>query len=66
MLINAAKYTPDGGEICVRSYLDRGEVAIEVRTTASASLPEFLPRIFDLFAQAERGLDRSQGGLGVG
>ena len=66
VLVNAAKYTPDGGEICVRSYLDRGEVAIDVSDNGIGIAPEFLPRIFDLFAQAERGLDRSQGGLGVG
>ena len=66
VLVNAAKYTPDGGEICVRSYLDLGEVAIDVSDNGIGIAPEFLPRIFDLFAQAERGLDRSQGGLGVG
>ena len=66
VLVNAAKYTPDGGEICVRSYVDRGEVVVEVADNGIGIAPEFLPRIFDLFAQAERGLDRSQGGLGVG
>jgi signal transduction histidine kinase/FixJ family two-component response regulator len=66
VLVNAAKYTPDGGEICVRSYVDGREVAIEVADNGIGIAPEFLPRIFDLFAQAERGLDRSQGGLGVG
>jgi PAS domain S-box-containing protein len=66
VLVNAAKYTPDGGEICVRSYVDRGEVVVEVTDNGIGIAPEFLPRIFDLFAQAERGLDRSQGGLGVG
>ena len=66
VLVNAAKYTPDGGEICVRSYVDRGEVVVEVSDNGIGIAPEFLPRIFDLFAQAERGLDRSQGGLGVG
>ncbi len=66
VLVNAAKYTPDGGEIRVRSYVDGAEVAIEVSDNGIGIAPEFLPRIFDLFAQAERGLDRSQGGLGVG
>jgi CheY-like chemotaxis protein/anti-sigma regulatory factor (Ser/Thr protein kinase) len=66
VLVNAAKYTPDGGEICVRSYVDGREVAIEVADNGIGIAPEFLPRLFDLFAQAERGLDRSQGGLGVG
>ncbi len=66
VLVNAAKYTPDGGQICVRSFVDRGEVVVEVTDNGIGIAPEFLPRIFDLFAQAERGLDRSQGGLGVG
>jgi signal transduction histidine kinase len=66
VVVNAAKYTPDGGDICVRSYVDRAEVVVEVTDNGIGIAPEFLPRIFDLFAQAERGLDRSQGGLGVG
>jgi CheY-like chemotaxis protein len=66
VLVNAAKYTPDGGEICVRSYVDGAEVVVEVSDNGIGIAPEFLPRMFDLFAQAERGLDRSQGGLGVG
>jgi PAS domain S-box-containing protein len=66
VLVNAAKYTPDGGEICVRSYADRTEVVVEISDNGIGIAPEFLPRIFDLFTQAERGLDRSQGGLGVG
>jgi CheY-like chemotaxis protein len=66
VLVNAAKYTPDGGQICVRSFVDRDQVVVEVTDNGIGIAPEFLPRIFDLFAQAERGLDRSQGGLGVG
>jgi signal transduction histidine kinase len=66
VLINAAKYTPEGGEICIRSYVDSRYVVVEIQDNGIGIAPEFLPRIFDLFAQAERGLDRSQGGLGVG
>ena len=66
VLVNAAKYTPEGGEICIRSYVDDRYVVVEVQDNGIGIAPEFLPRIFDLFAQAERGLDRSQGGLGVG
>jgi signal transduction histidine kinase len=66
VLVNAAKYTPEGGEICIRSYVDGDDVVIEIQDNGIGIAPEFLPRIFDLFAQAERGLDRSQGGLGVG
>jgi signal transduction histidine kinase len=66
VLVNAAKYTPEGGEICIRSYVDGDSVLVEIQDNGIGIAPEFLPRIFDLFAQAERGLDRSQGGLGVG
>lgn len=41
-------------------------VAIRVRDTGLGMAPELLPRIFDLFTQADRSLDRSQGGLGIG
>lgn len=43
-----------------------GELRISVRDQGSGIEPEFLPRIFDLFAQANQSLDRSQGGLGIG
>jgi signal transduction histidine kinase len=66
ILVNAAKYTPDGGEICIRSYADGQYAVVEFQDNGIGIAPEFLPRIFELFAQAERGLDRSQGGLGVG
>ena len=66
VLVNAAKYTPDGGEICIRSYVDGSQVVVEFQDNGIGIAPEFLPRIFDLFTQAERGLDRAQGGLGVG
>ena len=46
--------------------LTGSECVIRVRDTGIGIAPEFLPRIFDLFAQAERSLDRSQGGLGIG
>ena len=66
MLVNAAKYTPEGGEIRVRPYIDGNTAVVEISDNGIGIAPEFLPRIFELFAQSERGLDRSQGGLGVG
>ena len=42
------------------------EAVLRVRDTGVGIAPELLPRIFDLFTQAERSLDRSQGGLGIG
>jgi CheY-like chemotaxis protein len=66
LLSNAAKYTAPGGDIRVRSFTDNRDVVIEVTDTGAGIDAAFLPHVFGLFAQGERGLDRSQGGLGVG
>jgi signal transduction histidine kinase len=63
---NAAKYTPESGNITVRVGVRDGRAMLEVRDTGSGITPALLPRIFDLFTQGERTLDRSQGGLGLG
>jgi len=66
LLSNAAKYTPPGGRVTIDAGQRDGEVWIAVRDTGVGLDPEMLPRVFDLFAQAERELDRRQGGLGLG
>lgn len=66
LLINAAKYTPPGGEIHLSLQREEGEAVIRVRDNGVGILPEMLPDIFGLFVQGERGLDRVQGGLGIG
>jgi PAS domain S-box-containing protein len=66
LLTNAVKYTNPGGEICVRLFRENNEAGIEVADTGVGIAPEFLPRVFDLFAQSERALDRPEGGLGIG
>lgn len=66
ILTNAAKFTDAGGQIRVRIYAEGGEAVIEVADAGSGIAEAFLPRVFDLFAQSERSLDRSQGGLGIG
>src|SRR6202011_2401636 len=72
LLTNAAKYTDPGGHVWLTVELaSRGreapeECVLRVRDTGVGIAPEVLPRIFDLFTQAERSLDRSQGGLGIG
>jgi two-component system CheB/CheR fusion protein len=68
LLHNAAKYTEPGGTIWLTAEREqeRDQVAIRVRDTGVGIAPELLPRVFDLFAQGERPLDRSQGGLGLG
>ena len=66
LLNNAAKYTYEGGQIWLTAQQEGGEVVLFVRDTGVGIAPELLPRIFDLFTQADRTLDRSQGGLGIG
>jgi signal transduction histidine kinase len=66
ILNNAAKYTQPGGRIVVRTASEDGEAVIAVRDSGQGIDPSVLPYIFDLFTQAERTPDRSQGGLGIG
>jgi CheY-like chemotaxis protein len=66
LLTNAAKYTDQGGHIWLTVQQEGEEAVLSVRDTGIGIAPEVLPRIFDLFTQAERSLDRAQGGLGIG
>jgi PAS domain S-box-containing protein len=66
LLNNAAKYTPPGGAIRLRTEVDPGYVHLIVQDSGIGIAPELRSHIFDLFAQAERTPDRSQGGLGLG
>jgi signal transduction histidine kinase len=66
LLTNAAKYTNEGGGIWLEASAEGGEAVIRVRDTGIGIAPGMLDHIFDLFVQANRGLDRSQGGLGIG
>jgi PAS domain S-box-containing protein len=66
LLANAAKYTPDGGRISVVVRQEGDECVLRVRDTGIGIAAELLPQIFDLFSQADRSLDRAQGGLGIG
>jgi signal transduction histidine kinase/CheY-like chemotaxis protein len=66
LLNNAMKYTQDGGRIWLSAEREEHEVVLRVRDTGIGMSSELLPRVFDLFTQGERGLDRSQGGLGIG
>ncbi len=66
LLTNALKYTPEGGEIFVSVRPDGAEAVLEVRDTGFGMAPDLLTRVFDLFVQGERQLDRRQGGLGIG
>ncbi|HEX4131403.1 MAG TPA: response regulator [Pirellulales bacterium] len=66
LLNNAAKYTPDGGDIYVSLQAEGDRLAIRVRDTGIGIPPQMLGHVFELFTQVDRSLDRSQGGLGVG
>lgn len=66
LLTNAAKYTEEGGHVWLIVARESDECVIRVRDSGVGIAPTLLPQIFDLFTQAERSLDRSQGGLGIG
>jgi PAS domain S-box-containing protein len=66
LLNNAAKYTDEGGRIILSAGREGGQAVIRVRDSGVGIPGEMLPRVFDLFTQADRTLDRSQGGLGIG
>jgi PAS domain S-box-containing protein len=66
ILHNAAKFTPEGGRISVALEHDGAEARIVVRDNGIGIRADILPRIFDLFTQADSTLERSQGGLGIG
>jgi signal transduction histidine kinase len=66
VLTNAVKFTHIGGNIRVEMRVADGMVEIEVADDGAGIAPELLPRVFDLFVQADRTLARAQGGLGIG
>jgi signal transduction histidine kinase len=66
LLNNAARYTPDGGDVVMRVTADESEVRATVEDNGIGMSASLLPHVFDLFTQAERSPDRSQGGLGLG
>jgi CheY-like chemotaxis protein len=66
LLNNAAKYTEPGGRIALELARCRSEAMLRVRDSGIGILPENIDRIFELFAQVDRKIDRGQGGLGVG
>jgi PAS domain S-box-containing protein len=66
LLNNAAKYTDPGGQIWLSAELAGDEVHVRVRDNGIGMAPDVLAHVFNLFAQADRSLDRSQGGLGIG
>jgi len=66
LLANAAKYTESGGTIWFTAGHEGNDIVIKVRDTGIGIPPEKLPQMFELFAQGDRSLARSEGGLGIG
>jgi signal transduction histidine kinase/ActR/RegA family two-component response regulator len=66
LLDNAAKYTESGGHIGLSAERDGGEAVVRIEDTGVGIPAEALPRIFDMFAQVGRPLERAHTGLGVG
>jgi signal transduction histidine kinase/ActR/RegA family two-component response regulator len=66
LINNAAKYTPEGGDIVVQMQVVDKEIFVCVLDNGIGIEKNLLPNIFDLFSQGERSSDRSRGGLGLG
>ncbi len=66
LLNNAAKYMDKGGRIWLTAERQRDHVLIRVKDAGIGIPTEMLPRVFDMFTQVDRSLERSEGGLGIG
>jgi two-component system, sensor histidine kinase len=66
VLSNAIKFTPARGSIEISARRENGEVVMSVKDTGIGIPRHLLATVFELFAQADRELDRTQGGLGIG
>jgi len=66
LLTNAAKYTDEAGHIWLTVVKEDQDCVLRILDTGVGITADLLPCIFDLFTQADRSLDRSQGGLGIG
>ena len=66
LLNNAAKYTEPGGRISLTGELSGAEVVVRVRDNGLGIPADALPRIFEMFSQVDRNMERAQGGLGIG
>ena len=66
LLNNAAKFTDKGGHIWLTAIKEGSDAIVSVRDNGIGISGEMLPRIFEMFTQIDRSLERSQGGLGIG
>lgn len=66
LLTNAAKFTGSGGAITAQARAEGGEVVLDIRDTGVGMTPQELESVFELFVQGRQGLNRAEGGLGLG
>ena len=66
LLTNAARYTDPGGHVRLRAYRTGEDITISVADNGKGLTTEMLPRVFQLFFQGHQGMDRAEGGLGIG
>jgi PAS domain S-box-containing protein len=66
LLHNAIKYTNPGGQVWLTLTSTENEAVLSIKDNGVGLDAELLPRVFDLFTQADRSLERSEGGLGIG
>ena len=66
LLNNAAKYTPRNGSISIKAEQHGDSVTVRVSDNGIGIPREMLPRVFDMFMQVDKSLERAQGGLGIG
>ena len=66
LLVNALKFTPDGGRVAVEAVADGADLVVRISDNGAGIAAEFLPHVFERFRQADGSTTRSQGGLGLG
>lgn len=66
LISNAIKFTPEGGKITIKNYVEDSFCIIEVQDTGIGVSPHFLPYIFERFRQEDGSMTRKYGGLGLG
>ena len=66
LLLNSAKYTPPGGRILFAAVHDPNAITVTVRDSGIGIPADAIPRVFDMFSQVDRTMERVTGGLGIG
>ncbi|MED5618921.1 hybrid sensor histidine kinase/response regulator [Ideonella sp. BN130291] len=66
LLTNAARYTPEAGDVHLQARREGERVVVTVQDNGIGISPEMLPQLFDMFFQGRRGIERKEGGLGLG